>query len=445
MPTETPAVDERSPSEQALRRYHQRLRPWRITYAAVLVALIVAAGVVVKLAYVHGELSHTTLRTAPAPAPDLPLANPSGRLTRAWANPDHTAIGTPYDHGTVVTYSTHAISGRDARTGDVRWSYTRTDRATCTAAQLDDVTIAVFRLHGDCTELTGLDTGTGKRLWTRTLDQDSHLVTGTPAFTANNDTLVITTPQVIYALSPDGTSDNGRGGLNRWLFAEPGCTINGAAFGSAGALISQTCSNPQCNDRKFCGSGPQLLLRDPYAAVPDDSTDKNPDQIKWNLIGNTMLPVSAGAVIAATAPGSDTLTTFSAKGKSIATLPLVQPLAAATPGTSARTAPQTAAAADAQLVRIGAQTYAIDSTGKRYAWHAATTALPTVTSASGNVLPGLSQARIAVPLSDGIAQLSPATGAVQQRFAAPGVDTGSQIFPLGTGFLVAGPATVVYR
>jgi hypothetical protein len=158
-----------------------------------------------------------------------------------------------------------------------------------------------------------------------------------------------------------------------------------------------------------------------------------------------MLPVSAGAVIAATAPGSDTLSTFSPKGKPIATLPLVRPLAATTPGTSARQAPPTVPAADAQLVRIAGQTYAIAATGKAYVWHADTAALPTITGSGADTVPGLSSARIAVPSAAGIAQLSPATGRVQQQFDVPDAPAGSRAFPLGTGFLVAGSTTVVYR
>lgn len=436
VPAETPTAGQRSPAQRALHAYRRRMRPWRIGYAAALVILAVGAAVVVKIAYVHGEISHATLKTASTAAAPVPLANPSARLTRAWSNPDHTAIGTPYDDGTVITYSTHAVVGRDGHTGTVRWSYTRTDRTTCTAAQLGGVTIAVFRLQGDCDELTGLDSATGKRLWTRTLHENGHPVIGTPAFSVGSDTFMVTTPRVIYALSPDGTAAQNNGGLDRWLFAEAGCRINSAVLGTSGALISQTCTHPDCSGRKFCGSGPQLLLRNLLDAASTTDT-KNPDQIIWNLIGNTMRPVSADTVISASAPGSDTLSTFTEdKGKQLATLPLLGPMSGS---------PQTTSTATAELVRIGTETYALDNSGTRYAWRAATAALPTSTG-TGDVTPApLADSRVTVPVPDGIAELNPATGRVSRTFPVPPPAPGSRVFPYGTGFLVAGPHTTVYR
>ncbi len=317
--------DELPPSARALRDYRSRLRPWRIGYAAALVAVVAAALVVVKIAYAHGELSHATLSTAPSAAPSVPMSSPSATLTRAWSSPDHTAIGTPFYGGTVITYSTHTVAGRDAWTGKVLWSYTRTDRITCTAAQVNGVTIAVYALNGNCDELTALDSQTGARRWTRTLDKDAHTINGHPQFAVGQDTFMVTTPQAIYAISPDGTADQGNGGLDRWVFAQQGCTINAAVLGSAGALISQTCAHPDCSGQKFCGAGPQLLLRDPFAGEQSDSSKNkgNPDQIIWNHIGNAMTPVSADGVISAIDPAKDSLTTFGAKkGKTLAALPL---------------------------------------------------------------------------------------------------------------------------
>jgi hypothetical protein len=436
VPAETPTVDQQSAARRAVVAYRRRMRPWRITYAAVLVALAVAAGVVVKVAYIHGEISHATLRTASAPAPPVPLADPSARLTRAWSSPDRTAIGTPYDGGTVITYSTHAVVGRDGHTGKVRWSYTRTDRTTCTAAQLDGVTIAVFRLHGDCDELTGLDSGTGKRLWTRTLHENGHPVLGTPAFSVGSDTFMVTTPSVIYALSPDGTAAQNNGGLDRWLFAEAGCRINSAVLGTSGALISQTCRHPHCDGRKFCGTGPQLLLRDPILGADDDDK-KNPDQIKWNLIGSTLRPVSADTVVSAAAPGGDTLSTFTAdKGKHLASLPLLDPFAGH---------PQTTATATAELIRVGTYTYALDNSGTAYAWRAATAALPTSVG-TGDVEPApLADSRLSVPVPGGIGELDPASGKPARTFPVAPPAASSRVFPYGTGFLVTGPHTTVYR
>jgi hypothetical protein len=428
------STDDRS--QRALTEYGARMRKWRVGYAVLLAVLVVVAGVIVKIAYASGEISHATLSTAPSAAPSVPLAAPAAVPTQAWASDDHTAIGTPYWGGTVITYSTHAVVGRDALTGKVRWSYTRTDRTTCTAAQIGGVTIAVFRLRGNCDELTAMASDTGARQWTRTLDKDGHPVNGTPQFTTGPDTFMVTTPRVIYAISPDGTSGAGNGGLDRWVFSEPRCTINSAVLGSAGALISQNCANPNCGAQKFCGAGPQLLLRDPMTGENTDSTKNkgNPDQIIWNLIGNTSVPVSADDVISAAAEGGSTLTTFSAAaadhGKVLATLPLATP---------ASGAPQAVATANAELIRLGGTTYLIGGAGTSVRWHAATDALPTV--ASGGSLPSV---EIVVPTSAGVALLNPHTGKVAKTFALPAPPAGSSVYAFGTGFVVAGTRTVVY-
>jgi len=423
-------------SQRALTEYGARMRKWRIGYGVLLAVLVVVAGVIVKVAYAHGEISHATLSTAPNAAPSVPLAAPAASPSQAWASDDHTAIGTPYWGGTLITYSTHAVVGRDALTGKVRWSYTRTDRTTCTAAQIGGVTIAVFRLHGNCDELTAVSSDTGARQWTRTLDKDGHPVNGTPQFTAGQDTFMVTTPQVIYAISPDGTSGAGNGGLDRWVFSEPGCTINSAVLGSAGALISQNCANPDCGTQKFCGAGPQLLLRDPMASDDSDSSKNkgNPDQIIWNLIGNTSIPVSADDVISAVAKGSGKLTTFSAAaadhGKVVATLPLAAPASGAA---------QAVATANAELIRLDGDSYLVNDKGTSVLWHAATDALPTV--ASGGSLPSV---EIVVPTSAGVALLDPHTGKVTKAFALSAPPVGSSVYAFGTGFVVAGPRTVVY-
>lgn len=423
-------------SQRALTQYGARMRKWRIGYGVLLAVLVVAAGVIVKIAYAHGEISHAKLSTAASAAPSVPLAAPATAPARTWASDDHTAIGTPYWGGTVITYSAHAVVGRDALTGKIRWSYTRTDRITCAAAQIGGVTIAVFRLHGNCDELTAVDSGTGDRRWTRTLDKDGHPVSGTPQFTASQDTFMVTTPQVIYAISPDGTAGDGNGGLDRWVFSEPGCTINSAVLGSAGALISQNCANPDCGSQKFCGAGPQLLLRDPVTGEnTDNSKNKgNPDQIIWNLIGNTSVPVSADDVISAVAKGGSKLTTFSASaddhGKVLATLPLSAPASGA--GVEA------AATANAELVRLDGNTYLINGTGTSVLWHAATDALPTV--ASGGTL---ASPEFVVPTSGGIALLDPHTGKASKTFAVPAPAPGSSVYALGSGFVLAGTRTVV--
>jgi outer membrane protein assembly factor BamB len=442
------SVPPSSRSQAALEEYRTRLRPWRIAYAVGIAVVVIVALVAVKIAYNHGEISHVKLRTAAKAAPSVALTGPSATLTPAWTSSDHTAIGTPYWGGTVITYSQHSVDGRDALTGAMRWSYTRSDRNVCTAAQIQGLTVAVFALAGNCDEVTTLDSGTGQRKWTRTLDEDSstnnHEVQGHPTYAVGQYTFMITTPNVIYAIDPVSSYD-------RWIFSQSGCRINSAVLGTAGALISQTCTAPKCSGLKFCGRGQQLLLRDPTAGQNDDSSknEGNPDQIKWNLIGNTSTPVSAdsvtttstppaaGTVISAAPAGSSQLDILDAtKGKTLSTLTLKAPL---------DSTPTASAATHAELIHTGGFTYAVSATQPDLLWSAPTIALPTVTTPDGEATPDLPGAFVAVPTTAGVDLLDGATGSVVKSYPVAAPPSGSQVYAFGTGFVVAGSSTAVYR
>src|SRR6478736_7428619 len=227
-----------SASDRALARHAARMRPLRIVYALVLAVVVIAALVIVKIAYVRGEISHVTLKTVASAPPAIPAGTPSAALTRAWTSTDTTAIDTPVNGGTVVTHDLHTVRGRNARTGAQTWSYTRTDRSVCTAIQTQSVTIAVYKLHGNCDELTGLDSATGARKWTRTLDKDGAEFDGPATYSVVGGNVMFVSRTSIYSIAPGGDADHGNGGLDYWTFHHPGCTINGAVLGTAGALIS---------------------------------------------------------------------------------------------------------------------------------------------------------------------------------------------------------------
>ena len=144
-----------------------------------------------------------------------------------------------------------------------------------------------------------------------------------------------------------------------------------------------------------------------------------------------MTPASADGVISAVDPGKDTLTTFATKnGKTLAALPLEQP-----PAGTITAAP----AANTELVYVAGRTYALAQSGKSYVWTAATPALPTLSTA------GVGAVHLAVPATGGIALLDATTGKPTATFPVPAPAAGSQVYEYGTGFIVAGRSTVVYR
>lgn len=421
----TPAEPAVAQSHEALARYARTMRVPRRIYFATIVLAVTAIIVVVRIAWSRGEIAHTTLITAPAPAPSVALQTPSTTLQRAWTSAEHAAAGTPYRDGTVITFSTHSVHGRNARTGATTWSYTRTDRTLCQVIQDQGVTVAVFELNGNCDQVTALDTTTGARRWTRTLDEDGAPLNGRPTYSLTADTIMLTAAQVIYAIDPNS-------GLDRWVYQPARCTISDAVLGTAGALISQRCTTPPCDGLDFCGAGPQLLLRDATAAHTDDQAHKtNPDQIKWNRIGDTAVPTSADQILTAVDRTTNKLEILAPRNGSVrATLPVRA-------GPS-HTQAAHVATSQAELVWIDGVTYALGLSDNRLLWTRPTRGAPTT------VRPGT---LITAANADGLVLLDPGTGRTTRTFptAAP-VTGGTRIYQFGSGFIVgATSATTVYR
>jgi hypothetical protein len=424
-------VSDHDPAGDPLAAYARRMRPWRIGYAIAVVVLVAVALIVVKIAYSHGEISHASLHTAAAPAPSIAPTQPAPQVTQAWRTPDRAAIGAPTWGGTVVTYSQRSVTGRDGTTGARRWTYTRTDRTVCTAAQIQGVTIAVYELNGNCDELTALDSGTGKRDWTRTLDKDGRPLDGQATYSATPYTFMVASHSAIYAIDPVS-------GLDRWVFDQPGCTVRSAVLGSSGALISQDCTHPDCGaTQKYCGKGVQLLLRDATQGENhDDAT--NPDKIKWNLLGNDLIPACADGVVCAFRPGATQLSVFGVDdGKDMPGLPLTAPA-----GQRSSVTPS----AHGDLVWTGGYTYAVQEGGAKYFWNAPTASLPTVTSLDGSQPPFLPHAVIAVGSAGGVDVLAPDSGRVTATIDVPDAASASTVAVLGSGLVLSGrDGTVCYR
>jgi hypothetical protein len=387
----------------------------------------------VGVAWSRGEVSHASLHTFAPPPPSVGIAAPSPNQQPAWHTTDRIAIGTPQWGGTIVTYNAHTVGGLDAKTGARTWSYTRTDRTVCTAAQLTATVVAVYENHGNCDELSAFDADTGRRRWTRTLDMDGMPLDGHPSYQVTPSTMLIASHSVIYAIDPVS-------GYNRWTYSRYGCAISHVVLGSAGALFTQDCSSGvRCKDLKFCSPGTQLTLRNGSDGRDDDKP--NADKIIWNLVGNTDTPVSADSgLISAVDRSGNTLHAYAASGgANTASIGL-------TPAT-ANLGPVTAVETDtAELVWLAGQTYAIQPDASDALWRVDSDAPPVVVSTTSDTTPSLATARITVPTSSGIGIIDGNDGQLIQSFTVGTSQTGTMVYSLGTGFLVTGPTGIVaYR
>ena len=406
-----PAPD---PAREALERHVTAMRRQRRWYVAVIAAVAAAAIAVALVVWYTGEITHVHLSTAAKPPPPVSLGTVTARPALAWQSTDATAIGTPFAGSTVITFSRHTVTGREALTGKPVWSYTRSDRTVCTAVQSGGNTIAIYEKDGNCDEVTTLDSATGDRQWERTLTDNGH-----PTYQISQYTLLIVTDSAVHAIDPSG-------GLDRWDYMQPsGCHTRSAVLGSAGTLISQRCAD-----------GDHLALHDPNAG--DESKDPKP--IKWRLDKTSTIPVAADSFIGALDPGTGQLITYDAAKGKVAARTTLQPTPTATANISQ------VAASQAELVWIGGTVYALDTSGTQ-TWSAPADALPTLTSPNTSaVTPDLGNAVVLVPTSSGVAALDGNTGKSSAQYPVPAPPKGSQIFPLGRGFLVAAPtSTAVYQ
>jgi outer membrane protein assembly factor BamB len=357
-----------------------------------------------------GEIGNATLRTATSAVAAPPSAATSTTLTPAWHSTDATAEGAPFDGGTVVTYDQHTVTGRNYATGAAVWSYNRSDATVCKVYQETGQTMAIYTdPDGFCDEISAFKTGTGKRVWYRTLDSNGNTIsTGNPAvFSASEFTVLITTPNYIQAVDPVSNYD-------RWTFVQPsGCQTTSAVMGSGGVLIGQHCTD-----------GDHLVLRDAFTG--DDDNDKN-KTTKWRLASNAV-PVSADGLISALDPSTGELHVYNQDdGKVLHTQTL-------TPAPNVRAASTAAVFTSGELVTVGNHAYALDIASGAQLWSAALTGRPTVQADNPLAL-----------TTAGIVELAAASGDAVATYAIPSPPAGSTVVRLATGFVVAGPTTTVYR
>jgi hypothetical protein len=412
-------LDER-PDELA--RYVASMRRQRRWYFAGIAVVAAAAVAVALVVWSSGEITHAHLRTAKSAAPSVPLGTPPPAPSVTWQSTDATAIGTPLFGGTVVTYSEHTVTGRNALTGVADWTYTRSDRTVCQVAQAQGKTIAIYANGGNCDEVSTFETGTGQRAWTRTLDENGLTVSGHPTIIATTDTVYVWTSEFVYAVDPIS-------GYDRWTYsASGGCGFTAVVPGSAGVLMSTHCADAD-----------QLLLRDRSAGSDDkQQNDDKKNQIRWRLAKTSTVPVAADSMVAALDPATHELVRYAPTDGTVLGRVTLNPA----PST---TSPVQQVATDQdEVIWIAGTAYALSSTGTLL-WSASLTTVPTVTAPDGSlVTPDLGSARILVPTSSGVAALDGVTGKVTTQYAVPPPEPGSRAFPVGGGILVTGRATAYY-
>ena len=419
------SIDQR-PDEQAdvrrldpaLGAYKRRMRRLGFRYAGVLALVVVAVVAWVAVVMSHSEIAHATLHSASKPAPAIQPAPASSTQHLAWSNGDQLAIGTPFWDGTVVTFSAHTVTGRNAASGVPTWTYTRSDMTICEVAETQGQTMAIFNREGNCDEIDAFDTNKGTRSWSRTLDSDGQTTNGIPTFAISQYTLLLTTPSQVQAIVPSGGSE----GLDRWNTSAPkGCVDVQSVLGSNGVLIKQK-----------CGDGDYLQMRDAYASDKINS-QPNPKLQLWRIkVDADVVPVSSDTVTSAYDPSSGALLVYGDTGQLAKQLTLdVRPAGTLTPVASPQDSDE--------VIWLGGQTYQLDTRTSALDWTLPLTGPPTI-----------DPSQLVAASAAGIVAIDGQRGAITTTYALSPAASGSAVYPVGSGFLVGrssagGHGTAVYR
>ncbi|MDN5919405.1 MAG: PQQ-binding-like beta-propeller repeat protein [Pseudonocardia sp.] len=348
--------------------------------AAVLVVLL--AGVAI-LYFAQSPASNTESVTAAAPVDPPPPAGavPAG-FTELWRAPSPATPAPIAAGGGVVVAGDSTVSGRDARTGRERWSYTR-DLPLCTVASAFGRVLADYREDEYCSELSALDPRNGARGPTRTLDArpGTRLVGDGPLLATGQDyletmrsDLVRTTEYgTVRALEEPGDQPR------------TGCTYS--SFGAGGGRVAVTEDCPSDTSQRLTVLRPDAAKGDQPAA--DFSTE-------LGVRGAQVIAVATDRV-AVLLPGEPRLLLLDRAGKRVGEVPLAVGSPVFTPSDGVARVTRD----DGDLYWwTGAATVALDSETLEPRW-----TLP------GTLGPGVPYAgRLLVPVPGGLADADPGTG-----------------------------------
>lgn len=386
------------------RRTHARaVAQWR-RYAVGLSVVVLAVLGFVGWTWEHGEIRHVRSNPTAIAAVALPGGQLPATLTPAWHTSDRAALGDAVDLDVVVTFGGHTVTGRDARTGAARWTYTRTDRKLCTALVQDDTVMAVYAHDGICDEATGLDDASGKRVWTRTL------LGGQPVqAAAGQDHYLFIRPDIVYTVRsyhPEPTDE--------FDFTEPaGCVTRAAVEGSGGVLISNRCTSAE------------TLTFFAYVAA----------NLKWEQIWQVPLagrtPLSADGQLVVLARNGRTLQVLSVK-KGTATNTLTLPHAAQPPSTPASIELPDS---ETQLINVAGATVAISTNGTpAVIWQRAAGTLSNT------------RAGVYTTKAGALYSVAPKTGLERRIATASGLPANARVAIVGRGLLSdTATGVTVYR
>lgn len=352
--------------------------------AAVLVVVLAGAALLVGLRSPAATTESVTATAPPDPPP--PATSIPAEFSELWRAP---SPGTPVpiaagDGAVVADGST--VSGRDARTGAERWSYTR-DLPLCTVATAFGRVLAAYRNDEYCSELSSLNARTGERGAARTLD-------ARPGMRLIGDGPVVATGQdYLEAMRSDLVRTVEYGTVR--ALEEPGdqprsgCSFSSFAAAPARAGVLERCPGDPAD---------RLTVLRPDATSGDRPT---PDfSVVLGVSGARLIALS-GERAAVLLPGRPRLLLLDRTGARAAEVPLSVGPAVQEPQDGVA---RTTRGGAALYWWTGAATVALDSNTLAPRWTLPNTLGPGVEY----------DGRLLVPVAGGLADVDPQTGAARR-------------------------------
>ncbi len=377
-----------------------RLRPERhrrsdLVAAAVLAVLLIGGAAVL---WGTGDAAGTSARPASEPivAPPPALGVPAA-VTEVWRAPSGATV-TPVVAGpAVVTADGSRVVGRDAGSGEERWSYER-DRPLCTVAagfpSADKGAGRVLALSeggsGYCSELTALHPATGARAAAGNPDARPGtrlLASGSSVVATGRDYLEVLRSDLVKTLEYGDVP----------AAAQPdeqpreGCTYGSLAIGSDRLAVVERCTG-EPTDR--------LTVLAPDG---DDGAEQPQEEFSVPLpAAGAMLVAVSEERVAVALPGPSRLLLFDSAGQQVGSHEL------GVPDTEIVDPPGGVAAVESDGERFswwtGSRTIALDAHDLTPLWTVPGTLGPAVAHGGGLI----------VPVPDGIMVLDAATGTAER-------------------------------
>ncbi len=405
----------------------ERRTRWDLTASAV---LAVAVLTVCAVLWWTSAARRSALTTAAGLAAQLPATTQlPARLTEAWRAPSPASPVPLVQSATVVTGAKGTVTGRDLRTGALRWSYQR-DRPLCTVAGASNQVVAVYRRGETCSEVTALDWASGRRGPQRTgpVEAPTRLTAAGNLLTANGRRyLEVWRSDLVRTLAYGRLPTPAQPATQ----PRPDCLHGSMALGSAsrfGASRSGASRSGASRSWAAGGAGSRLAVveRCPgeRSRLTVQRTDpKEPDQPE--VIFSVLLPGQQARVVALSAdrvavalPDPARLVVLDGQGTTVAEHPLAVPDADLRGDPSGGLVDVTATPTELYWF-TGSATVALDTAELRPRW-TRPGSLGTGTELAGRLL---------LPVPDALAVLDTTTG---EQIGALPVDRGGYRGPVAT-------------